>query len=199
MDGYPFPAFLVDTKCAIRFLRANAGKYALDADRIVAFGTSSGGNAVCLLGLTGDDPEFRTPEYDAYSDAVQSVISCFAPTDLPALFDSFADSPDRNATLSAYFGPDPDRWREHMVRYSPLYRVEDGKPVPPFLLLHGTADSLVSCSQMDRFYTRLREAGAEVRAFHVTGAEHEGNFWSPQVRALIHEEIVTRLGKSPTH
>ncbi len=192
-DGYPFPAFLIDAKCAIRFLRANAARYALDTEKIVAFGTSSGGNTVCLLGLTGDDPEFRTPEYDAFSDAVQSVISCFAPTDLPALFDYLRDMPERNAVLSGYFGPDPARWQEQMIRYSPVYRVENGKPVPPFLLLHGTGDTLVPCTQLDRLYERLREAGAEVNACYVAGAEHEGNFWTPEVRALIHKEIVARL------
>ena len=191
-NGCPFPAFLIDAKCAIRFLRANAAKYALNTEKIVAFGTSSGGNTVCLLGLTGDDPEFRTPEYREYSDAVQSVISCFAPTDLPALFEHLSDFPDREAVLTAYFGPDKARWQEEMIRYSPVFRVKDG-PLPPFLLLHGTGDPLVPCSQLDALYTRLQEVNAQVRACYVTGAEHEGNFWGPQVRTLIHEEIVSRL------
>ena len=191
-NGCPFPAFLIDAKCAIRFLRANAAKYALNTEKIVAFGTSSGGNTVCLLGLTGDDPEFRTPEYREYSDAVQSVISCFAPTDLPALFEHLSDFPDREAVLTAYFGPDKARWQEEMIRYSPVFRVKDG-PLPPFLLLHGTGDPLVPCSQLDALYARLQEVNAQVRACYVTGAEHEGNFWGPQVRTLIHEEIVSRL------
>ena len=59
-DGFPFPAFLEDVKCAVRFLRAHAAQYALDPERIAAFGTSSGGHTVCMLGLTGDDPAFRT-------------------------------------------------------------------------------------------------------------------------------------------
>lgn len=195
LDGYTFPAFLIDAKCAIRFLRANARKYALDTDRIIAFGTSSGGNTVCLLGLTGDDPALRSDEYKEYSDAVQAVVSCFAPTDLPALFDYLKDLQDIEKTLIAYFGPDPAMRQAEMIKYSPVYRVEDGKTYPPFLLLHGTGDTLVPCSQLDALYTRLKAAGAEVNACYVTDAEHEGNFWTPEIRALIHDEITRRLAK----
>ncbi len=192
-EGHPFPAFLVDVKCAIRFLRANAGKYAIDPRRVAAFGTSSGGNTVCLLGLTGDDPAFRNGEYDGESDAVTAVTACFAPTDLPALFDYLTDLPDIDRSIAAYFGDDPAGQREAMRLYSPVYRVKDGVNYPPFLLLHGTGDKLVPCAQMDALYERLKSAGAEVSAWYVDGAEHEGNFWSPEVRRVIHDEIVRRL------
>lgn len=194
-DGHPFPAFLIDAKCAIRFLRANARKYGLDTEHIVAFGTSSGGNTVCLLGLTGDDPELRSDEYAEYSDAVQSVISCFAPTDLPALFEFLKDIPYINEIKAGYFGPDPALWDAVMRKYSPVYRVEDNRAYPPFLLLHGTGDTLVPCSQLDALYIRLKTAGVETSACYVTGAEHEGNFWTPEIRSLIHDEIVRRLAK----
>lgn len=65
-NGYPAPAFLVDVKCAIRFLRANSEKYHVDSERIYAYGTSSGGNTALLLGLTGDMPAYRSEEYPEY-------------------------------------------------------------------------------------------------------------------------------------
>ena len=193
--GYPFPAFLVDVKCAIRFLRAHASEYGIDPTRVLAFGTSSGGNTVCLLGLTGDDPEFRTDEYANESDAVSAVVACFAPTNLVTLFEYLKDYPDATRILTAYFGPDAENWPERMRAYSPVYRVEDGKEYPPFLLLHGTGDTLVPSTQTEELYVRLREAGAQVQAYYVDGAEHEGNFWSPEVRAVIQEEIIARLGR----
>ena len=196
LDGYVFPAFLTDVKCAIRFLRANAAKYGIDPARVLAFGTSSGGNTVCLLGLTGDDPALRTEEYADQSDAVCAVVSCFAPTDLTALFEGFrraGQNPDQG--LAGYLGPDKAAWPEALRRWSPTERVEKGKRYPPFLLLHGTGDPLVPCDQLDRLYLKLKEAGAEVSACYVDGAEHEGNFWSPEVREVIHREITSRLGK----
>ena len=192
-DGFPFPAFLLDVKCAIRFLRAHAAEYAIDPQRIAAFGTSSGGNTVCLLGLTADDPTLKTEEYADQSDAVCAVTACFAPTDLPALFDYLKDAPDIRQAMAAYFGADPAGWQQTMERYSPVFRVRDGAAYPPFLLLHGTGDTLVPYQQMDVLYERLKAAGAEVSAYYVDGAEHEGTFWSPEVRRVIHEEILRRL------
>ena len=192
-DGFPFPAFLVDVKCAIRFLRAHAAEYAIDPARVAAFGTSSGGNTVCLLGLTGDDEAFRTEEYADQSDAVCAVTACFAPTDLPALFRHLQDAPNIDAVKAAYFGPDREKWAEAMEAYSPVYLVREGKAYPPFQLLHGTGDPLVPCAQTEALYDRLRAVNAEVSACYVDGAEHEGNFWSPEVRRVIHDELVRRL------
>ena len=194
-DGYPFPAFLVDVKCAIRFLRAHAAEYAIDPERVAAFGTSSGGNTVCLLGLTGDDPAFRNGEYDDQSDAVCAVTACFPPTDLPALFDYLKNAPEIRAVMAAYFGADESRWPEVMNACSPVAIVKEGKAYPPFLLLHGTGDPVVPYTQTEVLYEKLKAAGVEVSAWYVDGAEHEGNFWSPQVRKVIHDELVGRLTK----
>nr|SIP63220.1 Esterase/lipase [uncultured bacterium] len=192
-DGYPFPTFLVDVKCAIRFLRAHAAEYAIDPTRVAAFGTSSGGNTVCLLGLTGDDPAFRNDEYPEESDAVCAVVSCFAPTDLPALFEHLKNAPDIRTVMAAYFGPDESRWPEVANACSPAAIVEAGKRYPPFMLLNGTGDPVVPHTQMEALYEKLKAAGAEVSAWYVDGAEHEGNFWSPDVRRVIHDELVRRL------
>ena len=193
-DGHHFPAFLVDVKCAIRFLRAHAAEYAIDPVRVAAFGTSSGGNTVCLLGLTGDDPAYRSGEYPDESDAVCAVVACFAPTDLPALFEHLKDAPDIRNVMTAYYGPDEAKWQDMAEACSPARIVRPGQAYPPFMLLHGTADWLVPCAQMEMLYEKLKEAGVEVSAWYVDGAEHEGNFWSPAVRQAIHDELVKRLG-----
>lgn len=192
-DGHPFPAFLLDVKCAIRFLRAHAAEYAIDPEHIAAFGTSSGGNTVCLLGLTGDDPELKTREYASFSDSVCGVVSCFAPTDLAALFSNYRQFPQGEQMMSGYFGKDRDRWEEELQKWSPVYRVKEGAAYPPFLLLHGTGDPVVPCSQLDALYLKLKENGNPVDACYVDGAEHEGNFWGPELRALIHRTIISML------
>ncbi len=50
--GSRFPAAVHDVKCAVRWLRANAAVFNLDAERFAALGYSSGGTMACLLGLT---------------------------------------------------------------------------------------------------------------------------------------------------
>ena len=192
-DGYPFPAFLEDTKCALRFLRTHAEAYAIDPQKVIAFGTSSGGNTVCLMGLTGDDPELKNGEYEKQSDAVNAVVACFAPTDLPALFEYLKEVPGIRQAMAEYFGKDETCWMEVMRKWSPVFRVNPEKVYPPFILLHGTADPVVPCSQMESLYETLKTAGCDVSAFYVDGAEHEGNFWSPDVRRVIHDWVIRRF------
>jgi acetyl esterase/lipase len=45
-----------DGKAAVRFLRANAGKYNLDPNRFAVWGNSAGGYMAAIIGVTGDQP-----------------------------------------------------------------------------------------------------------------------------------------------
>lgn len=51
----PFPGAVQDCKAAIRFLRANAGKYGYDASSIAVFGESAGGYLAVMCAVTNDD------------------------------------------------------------------------------------------------------------------------------------------------
>ncbi|WP_130177245.1 alpha/beta hydrolase [Cryobacterium sp. SO1] len=48
-----FPAAIEDLGLAVEWMRANADRYGIDADRIGAFGGSAGGNLAALLGARG--------------------------------------------------------------------------------------------------------------------------------------------------
>ena len=200
-DGYPLPAFLIDVKCAIRFLRAHAAEYGIDPERVAAYGTSSGGNTACLLGLTGDAPRYITDEYPDESDAVCGVVSCFGPAHLPKRFEDMRQrlSPENHhAMLLERLGPDESKWDAVMTECSPALIASPGQKYPTFLLLHGTKDTVLSCEQLEILYESLRNAGADVRAYYVDGADHEGNFWGLQVRTVIHDALVSMLGSHPS-
>jgi acetyl esterase/lipase len=51
-----YPAAIDDVGRAVEWIRANAGSYAVDPDRIGAFGGSAGGNLATLLGSRGQGP-----------------------------------------------------------------------------------------------------------------------------------------------
>src|SRR5262249_18458655 len=78
-----FPAQIEDCKAAVRWLRANAGKYHVDPRRIGSVGFAAGAHLACLLGVTKKDDGLEgkggNPEQ---SSAVQAVVSFFGPTDL---------------------------------------------------------------------------------------------------------------------
>lgn len=193
LDGNPFPACLEDTKTAIRFLRANSEKYGLDPDRVGIFGTSSGGNIALLTGITADDPAYRNGEYDDCSDAVKLVVDCFGPSDLYRLMGE-AVNPSPEA-MALYMGLKGDREQNELfAEMSPLYRVEDGKEYPAFMLLQGDNDPVVDYSQTERMYLRLREAGVKAEMVRVNGGVHEGNFWSRVLLEAIFAFIRENIG-----
>ena len=78
------PANLLDCKAAVRWLRANAARYQLDAERIGAYGASAGGHLAALLGCTAGVCALEADAGDppAVSSAVQAVCEVCGPTDL---------------------------------------------------------------------------------------------------------------------
>lgn len=191
-EGNRFPAYLVDVKCAIRFLRKNAEEYGIDPERVLFWGTSSGGNTAMLVGMTGDDPRYKTEEYAEYSDAVEAVVSCFGPMDLIQFGNDLEDKPDLglDELFNGLYGEgDPEERIKMQMEMSPLYQLQEGKDYPPFLLMHGTDDILVNYSQMVKMVSKLKEYGANVTAYAVQGAPHEESFWGREVLGIITDYI----------
>jgi len=184
LDGHPFPAYLEDVKTSVRYLKQNADGYAIDPSRVCAFGTSSGGNTALLLGLTADDPAFKTGEYADQSDRVNLVVECFGPTDLERILDDLdmETLPHDDIFYALAKGRD---MCEVLRAMSPVHYLAPGKSYPPFLLLHGDADDVVPYDQMVLMYRALLDHGADARAICVDGAPHEGSFWSRELHEII--------------
>jgi len=197
MDGFPFPAFLQDVKCALRYLRAHADDWKIDPERVTAYGTSSGGNTALLLGLTGDDPRYKTDEYAEYSDAVSAVAECFGPTDMFDLNDYHTGGTGTLDLVQKLLGdPESEEARALARDMSPLFLVKDGVSYPPMMILHGDADRTVPYeSQGVRMADRLDKAGCDVTLIRVEGADHEGDFWSDELHNLVLEFIDRHMKK----
>ncbi len=191
LDGHPFPAFLQDAKAALRYLRANAEELGIDPTRVCAFGTSSGGNTALLMGLTGDDPRYRTADHNDQPDAVSCVIDCFGPTDLRMVGKQLAEAAiDWPVFLELVADRDPV---QVMTEMSPITHIKKGKPYPPFLLIHGDDDTVVLYDQSVQMYHALCDAGVYARLIRVIDAPHEGNFWSGRLHGLIADFLKQKL------
>src|SRR5207249_9005651 len=78
----PFPAALEDCKCAVRWLRAHAKDYNIDAKHIGAYGNSAGGHLAMLLGMVKNGDLEGDGPYSGESSVVQAVVSDSGPIDL---------------------------------------------------------------------------------------------------------------------
>src|SRR4051812_36822285 len=143
-----FPAQLEDCKAAVRWLRANAAKYHVDADHVAACGYSAGGHLACLLGVTEPSDGLEgTGGHPEQSSKVQAVIDLFGPTALA--------SPDwppdaEEGVLAPLVGGRLKDPPELFRRASPMSYLRPGRALPPFLVMHGTADPLVNINQSKR-------------------------------------------------
>jgi len=151
----PFPAQIEDCKAAVRWLRANAAKYNLDADRIGVWGMSAGGHLAALLGTSGGVPELEgSGDNMQYSSRVQAVCDVAGPADLPALTNL---GPKRMFAIEGLLGGPLEKDKAKAIAASPIHYVS--KDDPPFLIVHGEADRVVPVEQSQRFYEELRKAG----------------------------------------
>ena len=187
----PAPAFLQDVKTALRFLRTHAAEYDINPERVCAFGTSSGGNTALMLGLTGNDPAFETGEWAGVSTAVNCVVDCFGPTDLNKMIEEqYGAMPrDKENLLYALGGADPAAYQQTLSQISPIQYVKEGISLPPFLILHGDADTIVLYEDSEALYDKLIACGHEADFVHITDAPHEGSFWSGELLDIIFDFI----------
>ncbi len=163
-----FPAAVQDVKAAVRFLRANAAKYQIDANHIGALGGSAGGHLVLMLGLTAGVEEFEGsgPNRDQ-SSAVQCVVDEYGPTDFTQ---SYSKSVDAAEVLPKFLGGDLDHERLAHMRSSPLNWVTPN--AAPILAIHGTADPYVAYEQSLWIIERLIAAGVPAELETISGAGH---------------------------
>lgn len=103
-----FPANIQDVKAAIRWIRANAKQYHLNADKIAVWGGSAGGNLVSMAGTSGGVAEFddATLGNADQSSKVQAVVDYFGPTNFLKMDEYFKKSKKSEANHSAADSPE---------------------------------------------------------------------------------------------
>ena len=165
-----------DVHRAVRFIRHHAADYGIDPDRIGVVGGSSGGHLSLHIAACGKPgPEDAADAIDRQSSEVQCV-ACFYPvTDLLNLGKSTENAGDGGPPKSfrAGFGPrgaDLSEWKILGKELSPIYHVTP--ELPPVLIVHGDADTLVPLEQSEWFVEKAREMGRTVQLDVRPGKEH---------------------------
>lgn len=166
-----FPAQIEDCKAAVRFLRAKAGDYSINPDRIAAWGPSAGGHLAALLGTSGGVRELEGAGGNAeFSSRVQAVIDGFGPTDFLRMGKNRIDHDSADSPESLLVGGPIQENREKAARANPITYVTADDP--PFLIMHGDKDDLVPIGQSELLAEALQKAGVEAALHVVAGAGH---------------------------
>jgi len=165
-----------DVNRGVRFIRYHAKEYGIDPNRIGVAGGSAGGHLSLMLATCGGPgaPDANDP-VDRQSSAVQAAAVFFPVTDLLNLGRSTEDPGDGGPPKSFVkaFGPratDMAAWKEIGRAMSPIYHVTG--QLPPVLIYHGDADTLVPLEQSEWFVARAREAGGTVKLVIRRGKPH---------------------------
>ena len=143
----PFPACIEDVKCAVRWLRAHAGEYQVDPDRIGAYGHSAGAHLALMLamapksaGLEGDGG------WNDYSSLVNAVAAGSPPTEL-----------GRDVPMAKH-----EWWPVGYI----------GGDHPPMLLIQGGTDRIVRPELTEDFLEKMKAKGADVQYLKIDGVGH---------------------------
>lgn len=146
-----FPGFVEDCAAAVRWTRANAGRYGGDPGRIVLVGHSAGAYNAAMLAL---DPKWL----GADRAAIRGFAGLAGPYDFLPL-----DGPVPTATFGRW--PRPEETQ-------PIHYADAS--APPVLLLHGAEDSTVWPKNSINLDRKLRSAGVASELKLYPGLGHVG-------------------------
>ena len=185
----PFPAQVRDVRTALRFLQDNAADLHIAPGPVALWGNSSGGHTAVLTALTSDDPYFSDEPAGAPVPEIYAVVDYYGPTDIsrmneePSVQDHrAADSPEGLLIGGVDVLDNPDLANKTVL----MTHIGEGRDLPPFLVIHGSADRLVPFGQSIMLVEALREAGQDVTFYKIAGADHgDPTFWRPATLDLV--------------
>jgi acetyl esterase/lipase len=176
-----FPDHLIDVKRAIRWVREHAAEYGGDPGFVVLGGGSAGAHLASLAALTPNVAEYQR-EFPDVDTSVQGCVAFYGVYDFADRDRAFRHRAFRALLLERIVMK--RRFRdapEEFDKASPRWRL--GEHAPPFMILHGTRDSLAPLLGARRFRDELRAVtAAPVVWVELPGAQHAFEIF-PSVRA----------------
>jgi len=168
--NHPWPQHITDVKTAIAWARANVDKFGGDRNFIAVAGTSAGGHLAALAGLTPNDPEMQRELPEGSDTSVDAVVGIYGRYDWEdkstverARFVDFLE----RVVVKRKIARHPEIFR----RASPIARTH--ADAPPFLVIHGSGDTVIPVQQARDFVQKMRgESRSVVGYVELPGAGH---------------------------
>jgi len=178
-DGATWTDGVADVKSAVRYLRAHSDQYHYDATRVAVWGESAGGYLVAMVATTNGMSQFDVGDNLDQSSSVQAVVDKFGPADLSKLAADFDvatqrgwNAPDTAVARYAAVGAGKSLVDNPaaVARANPITYIRPTDP--PFLIMHGNADKIISPSESLALHNALRAAGVQSTRYVLDGANH---------------------------
>lgn len=176
-----FPAQMQDCNRAVSFLYDNADKYGFDKKRFAVMGFSAGGHLASMVGLSKNNeiPAFYMPG-TSKSFSFKAVVDFYGPAELIL----FPGSNDAKSPEGLLIGAAPLSRPDLAKAASPVTYVD--KNDPPFLIIHGEKDEMVSPKHSQLLSAWLSVVGVTNELVIVKDAPHFGEmFDSDEVRTKV--------------
>lgn len=175
-----YPAQINDVKAAIRFIRANADAYNIDASFIGITGFSSGGHLASLAGTTNGVKTFTVGEktvdiegdlgsYKQVSSEVDAVVDWFGPVDFTRMENCTTTKDDKSPEAALIKGNPADNL-DMLALINPMTFLDNTDP--QFLVIHGDADNVVPHCQSVFFSDTLKEKSLLNEFISVPNGQH---------------------------
>ncbi|HEV3212739.1 MAG TPA: alpha/beta hydrolase [Acidimicrobiales bacterium] len=182
-----WPDHIVDVKRVLAWTRSNVAAYGGDAARFLGIsGNSAGGHLAALAALTPGEVAWQ-PGFEDADTAVDACVSIYGVLDMTG--DPDIAGPQGRA-LQSLLGHSVIKQRlddahDTYEASSPLHRLSEG--APPFLVVHGTKDTLVSVGVARAFVAAFeRVATAPICYVELPWAQHGfDTLCSPRCSATV--------------
>jgi acetyl esterase/lipase len=199
-----FPGPLEDGKTAVRYLRTNAKKFGIDPEHIAVMGESAGGWIAAMVAATNGVKKFDTAEYADQSSDVQAAVDFYGLSDLTAVGADFSKEIQKAHESPAV----PEAMLVNGIPFqaggsilSDLKKAVEANPItyiskqtPPFLIMNGDADNVVSPSQSTKLQEALVKHGIDSTHYVVKGADHAGLLWyQPEIMEIVIQFLDSKL------
>lgn len=189
----PFPAQVIDTKTAIRFLYSQAETYHINKNEVVLWGDSSGGHTVAMTAVTEFNQEFSEESNEEEPLNIRAVIDFYGPTKIVRM--NYQPSTQNHISSESLegqlFGKKNILENQELVeKANPANYVSVATPIAPMLILHGDKDRLVPFEQSVLFYEALKAADKDVEFYRLAGSDHaDDSFFTKEIYNLLHAFI----------
>jgi len=182
-----WPHNITDCKSALRWIKKHAATLGINPERIAVMGSSAGGHLALLVGLSSVCTELNQGGGNTdQNTAVRCIVDFYGIPDVRRwggeLF--LDESEESNPGLWALASP-----VEHVTKDS-----------PPVLIVHGSADPMVSIALSDEFVPVLKENGVTHKYVVVKDAGHSFALCPPQqdLRPVVRSFLREHLGLAET-